>query len=212
MSKSIDLTGQVFGRLTVVERATYQISPSGVAQPRWLCRCECGTVSIKRASHLRSGSTTTCGKCPRTSARLIDLTGQRFNRLIVVEQEESRRQPDGRSIVMWSCLCDCGSTTTVRAINLRSGKTQSCGCFWRERLADPRTKDIGYTGMHDRVRKVRGSATLQSCIDCGDEAMDWSCRRDVPHKISTADGLYYSTDIDAYDPRCRPCHKVYDHG
>jgi hypothetical protein len=56
-----------------------------------------------------------------------DLTGQRFGSLIVV----ARAPNAGRSLV-WTCQCDCGSTKDVRAGNLQSGHTQSCGCRRRE--------------------------------------------------------------------------------
>lgn len=51
-----DLTGQVFGRLKVIERAVNR----GRAT-RWLCLCECGNTSEPSASHLKSGHTISCG-------------------------------------------------------------------------------------------------------------------------------------------------------
>lgn len=35
---------------------------------------------------------------------------------------------------MWECLCDCGKTTIVAGVNLKSGRTKSCGCFKLEGL------------------------------------------------------------------------------
>jgi len=53
-----DLTGQTFGRLTVLTRG--ENSPAG--QARWNCVCACGTVVPNRASiHLLSGHTKSCG-------------------------------------------------------------------------------------------------------------------------------------------------------
>lgn len=51
-----------------------------------------------------------------------DLTGQKFNRLIVVEQVGSTRKPK------WICLCDCGATTTALSYQLKNGSKASCGC------------------------------------------------------------------------------------
>lgn len=59
---------------------------------------------------------------------IIDLTGQRFGRLVVVE----RAQINSRSQSQWKCRCDCGNIKTVRIDHLRAGHTQSCGCFERE--------------------------------------------------------------------------------
>lgn len=49
MGKLIDLTGQRFGRLTVIERA--ENSPNGAA--KWVCRCDCGIVKMRIKSRKR---------------------------------------------------------------------------------------------------------------------------------------------------------------
>lgn len=55
--RAIDLTGQVFGRLTVVERAG-----SVGHNAAWLCQCACGSVARPYlASNLKSGCSTSCG-------------------------------------------------------------------------------------------------------------------------------------------------------
>ena len=67
--------------------------------------------------------------------KLIDLTGQRFGRLIVIERVENYVSPKGRHEARWKCQCDCGKTITVRSSSLRSGNTQSCGCIHQEQVA-----------------------------------------------------------------------------
>lgn len=57
MKKAIDLTGQKFGRLTVVKRA--ENTKDNKAQ--WLCECECGNTKIVRSVSLKSGDTKSCG-------------------------------------------------------------------------------------------------------------------------------------------------------
>lgn len=61
MGKFIDLTGQKFGRLTVIERVEDYISPSGYKKIRWLCQCECGNTTAVEASSLRTGHVKSCG-------------------------------------------------------------------------------------------------------------------------------------------------------
>ena len=55
--------------------------------------------------------------------KLIDLTGQRFGKLTVIERSDTI---DG--VVFWLCRCDCGNKTKVRSQTLRRGQSKSCGC------------------------------------------------------------------------------------
>lgn len=61
--------------------------------------------------------------------KFIDLIGQRFGRLTVME--EACRNKQGS--VLWKCQCDCGFQAIVNGDNLRQGHTKSCGC-WSEEL------------------------------------------------------------------------------
>ena len=57
----IDLTGQKFGRLTVLCReGTYQ-RPSGNKEPTWRCVCECGNEVVVQSSNLKKRNTLSCG-------------------------------------------------------------------------------------------------------------------------------------------------------
>jgi hypothetical protein len=56
---------------------------------------------------------------------LIDLTGQRFGRLVAIRYEMSK----------WTVVCDCGATKAVASGSLRNGETRSCGCLNREVLS-----------------------------------------------------------------------------
>ena len=57
MPKTIDITGQQFGRLTALE-----LVPERKHGGRcWLCKCSCGTLIIARADQLKSGDTRSCG-------------------------------------------------------------------------------------------------------------------------------------------------------
>lgn len=60
--------------------------------------------------------------------RLIDLTGQRFGRLLVLK--ENGRNKSGH--VMWLCRCECGALCSVDGYRLRIGESTSCGCYHRE--------------------------------------------------------------------------------
>lgn len=125
-TKVWDITGQRFGRLTVVERAGKNHNGK-----LWLCRCDCGNMTAVPAKYLFSGNTKSCG-CMRGGQRK-DLTGKRFGRLVVIGKYEGDYHGDKRSL--WRCQCDCGQETVVKSNNLKSGQTKSCGC-----LRDPKIR------------------------------------------------------------------------
>lgn len=54
-----------------------------------------------------------------------DLTGKRFNKLVVLHRVENGKGDKSR----WKCVCDCGNETTVSGINLKTGAVKSCGCL-----------------------------------------------------------------------------------
>jgi hypothetical protein len=88
----------------------------------------------------------------------IEMSGRRCGRLTVIRPVRN----DGRGFT-WFCRCDCGREVVRLGGLLRDGRTQSCGCYRRERIsARKRThNDSGYnskrsplyeiwSGMHQR--------------------------------------------------------------
>lgn len=61
MSKFQDLTGQRFGRLTVIKRVENKTYPSGQKKVEWLCKCECGKETTVSSQCLLNGHTKSCG-------------------------------------------------------------------------------------------------------------------------------------------------------
>jgi hypothetical protein len=117
----------VFGKLTVLgegpRRGEYHVSR---------VRCECGSEKEIRTANL--GDTKSCG-CALLMGKgppRIDLAGQRYDRLRVIERVATA--PGAPAYVR--VQCDCGSAPkSVRLTALRSGDTKSCGCLSRERRA-----------------------------------------------------------------------------
>lgn len=68
---------------------------------------------------------------PGKPRAIVDITGQRFGRLVVLERLPARRVESG-TVIWWRCLCDCGASWDVIGASLRTGKTKSCGCLRRE--------------------------------------------------------------------------------
>lgn len=128
MSKRIDLKGQQFGRWTVLEFDTEKTKQAG--QTYWICQCNCNKKTIKsvRATHLKSGQSTSCG-CYRNEqtrkANMKDLTGQVFGLLTVLEPTEKRRCTS----VVWKCYCNNCNSICYKASNDLQKGTISCGCI-----------------------------------------------------------------------------------
>jgi hypothetical protein len=71
--------------------------------------------------------------CQSGEMKKVDRTGQRYGRLLVVEQA-----PNQGRWVMWLCKCDCGNEAKVKGCNLNSGNTRSCGCLAIDTLLEHR--------------------------------------------------------------------------
>lgn len=56
MGKHLDLTGNRYGRLVALEWVGFKSHSS-----LWLCKCDCGKLSVKRSVALKSGATRSCG-------------------------------------------------------------------------------------------------------------------------------------------------------
>lgn len=71
---------------------------------------------------------------------LINLTGQRFGRLVVI-----RQAPTVKRRAQWLCKCDCGTEKVIPAGALQRGHTQSCGCLRRDVAREKATTIGGYS-------------------------------------------------------------------
>jgi hypothetical protein len=95
-------------------------------------------------------------------AKKVDLTGQRFGRL-VVEADTGERK---KGYVLWKCKCDCGGTTVLDGWRLKSGMTKSCGCLHsevaRKRCKTMNEKPHGITHGKTHTRLYRIYAGMKS--------------------------------------------------
>lgn len=60
---------------------------------------------------------------------MIDLTNQRFGKLLVLKEGPRHITSGGRSERTWECQCDCGNIKVIPMKTLRKGTSQSCGCL-----------------------------------------------------------------------------------
>ena len=142
MPKAKDLTGKVFGHLTVIGLGEPYISPKGYKQRRWHCQCDCGRTVDVIAHALLSGETRSCGHAQqdylKNKSPLTSLVGKVFGHLTVLKDDGARQ---GKN-VLWLCQCDCGRQVHVQSSNLISGQTISCGHIGKQRLKESRERDL----------------------------------------------------------------------
>lgn len=152
-----DLTGQKFGKLTVVEQTRKNNKKA------WRCICECGNEKISFTADLRAGKTTSCG-CGRRK----NIANQRFGRLIAIKPTT---QKDGNNSIIWECQCDCGNKHYVSVHNLTTGNVQSCGCARKEAVsAYNKSQGLNLVGQHF------GLLTVLEQVENQGNHRRWKCK------------------------------------
>lgn len=167
--------GARFSRLVVI--SNYWSDKFHIKRVR--CLCDCGTETEASCQQLVKGIKKSCG-CLKGEAsrlraqRMVEqgvtrsiAIGERFGRLTVAGNVEVRA--NGKKYV--ACACDCGGSKAVSASQLRSGRTQSCGCLQRESQEKVHPTPIGQrfgklvvlgkAGSHSSGRMVAAQC------DCG---------------------------------------------
>lgn len=97
--------------------------------------------------------------------KAIDLTGQRFGKLIAVKPTDER----ARGSIIWELKCDCGNITHVDARNLSSGNTRSCGCLRKGAGSkDLTSQRFGrLIAVNPTDRRTGGNVVWELKCDCG---------------------------------------------
>ena len=102
--------------------------------------------------------------------KLIDLTGKKFNSLLVLERI-SNTNP-----IKWKCLCDCGNIVEVQGRYLRENHTKSCGCLKRitaKTMGEKTKKDLTnkifnyLTVIKDSEQRRKTEVIWECKCECG---------------------------------------------
>ena len=94
-----------------------------------------------------------------------DLKGKRYGKLVVIEYSGKGHS----GLPMWKCKCDCGNNSVVRAPDLLSGNTKSCGCLKRFK-EDMTGKEFGMLKVIKYAGSKKGVGSLWLCkCECGNE-------------------------------------------
>lgn len=134
MSRLLDLTGDKYGRLTVIK----EVDRDKRNNRMWLCKCDCGNDVIANQKGLRSGNKKSCGCLRREQGQQWglnigeDLTGRKFGYLTVTGKSDNKDK-DGRTL--WICECRCGNIAEHVSDVLKKGNTTSCGCKLKKSAA-----------------------------------------------------------------------------
>ena len=111
----------------------------------------------------------------------------------------------------WDATCDCGTVGRLWAPDIRRGPMigcRACTNLWL-RHEVPRS----YRTAHRRVYEARGQARGYLCVDCGQQAQEWSYDGTDPDQMwGDAHGSVcaFSADVMRYQPRCVPDHRRHD--
>ena len=113
--------------------------------------------------------------------KFIDLTGQKFGRLTVIQRVEKPEHVKNKR-PYWLCRCDCGKENIVVRSDLKNKKTVSCGCYNAEIIRKP----YGQAAINDLIYSYTSKAkqrnipfelskekflelTKENCFYCGKE-------------------------------------------
>lgn len=86
--------------------------------------------------------------------KLIDLSGQRFRRITVLERTQNHICASGQQKTAWRCVCDCGKEIVATSENLKNGHCTSCGCLSKERIAEIGRTRATHRGSKTRLYKI----------------------------------------------------------
>lgn len=133
----------------------------------------------------------------------IDITGQRYGRLVVTNRAKDYVSPKGYVAVNWECRCDCGNTTIVRGCNLKRGATISCGCVVEEH-PNHTTHGQSKTRLYNIWRGIISRCTNPSCCEgYADRGIsvckEWLESYETFRKWSIENGYNDSLSIDRID-------------
>lgn len=227
MGKFIDLTGQRFGRWTVIGFE----GRDKWGHSKWSCLCDCSNKKVVGLQPLQNGESKSCGcyqkeqvKIKKRKHRYIDLTGKKYSMLLVVKFDHV---DENSRAVFWECLCECGNKKIINGSGLKSGSIKSCGCYGIKKRREAWALPLGESSKNKLYADYKRSAqkrnidfdlefnlfiniTKKDCFYCGRVASQISTSKDLI-------GEYVYNGIDRVDssigyiknnvvPCCQECN------
>ena len=220
MPAMIDLTGEKFGRLTVVRKTDERLNKKIV----WECACDCGSTVKVRGGHLKSGHTTSCGCVVVEMASTMNKThGKSRSRLYVIHRNmisrcnntksEFYKYYGGRGVKVcdgwrmfepfyeWAIENGYRDGLTIDRVDVNSGYSPS-NCEWVTKEENTRRANLANRAKRIKIEdfKVSMARLMKSfSITFADSARVFC----VDHK------LLMGAVADRNIPTTDPCHKIW---
>lgn len=161
MAPREDLTGRTFGKWRVLEY---------VGDRKYSCECECGTIKEVHEYSLKSGKSTSCGRCGIKAKPDKFALGTKFGEWEIVGAVDKKTYK-----VL--CRCSCGKEREVNIYTLLSGKSTGCGhTMNQDRVQDLSGRKFGKL----TVLRYLGNQYWECECECGSLA--------VKHRTHLLDG------------------------
>jgi hypothetical protein len=138
MPKFIDLTGNEYGLLTVIEYKGYKYPKNGKNKRKhchYLCQCSCGRKKEIMGEALKRSYTKSCGCLQSLNGSFHtglddkNIEGQIFGKLTVIKRDFSKL--GNNTHTRYICKCECGNEKSIERTDLLK-TTKSCGCRKKE--------------------------------------------------------------------------------
>ena len=105
-------------------------------------------------------------------SKFQDLSGEKIGHLTILYRGQDYIQPSGQHKIVWHCVCDCGNECNVRASDIKSGNTTSCGCMSSRKKS---------TGLENLIGKEFGDFIILNrapnrITPSGQKTRVWHCR------------------------------------
>ena len=132
--------GVKVGKLTILREVEKSTHPNGKTSRRFECICDCGNKTYVLLDSLKKYNSTSCGHCGRDNKEIEVVPNQKFGRLTIVREVESKIDTKGKRVRYVECVCECGKICKVRFHALRHDRVRSCGCLRTEIILKKSTK------------------------------------------------------------------------
>lgn len=207
MTKPIDLTGQRFGRLSVIARDRN----SSDGRARWMCQCDCGSICVVLGLSLRNGMTRSCGCLMRECQHGHFTHGKSYERIYQIwkgmrarcNHQLNRAYGDygGRGICVckewdssfraffaWAMESGYKDDLTIDRID-PDGNYEPENCRWADRTAQSRNRRnkrlLTYKGETRPLWEWAEITGLPDSLVSGRFARGWSAERIFSEPVHT---------------------------